>query len=97
MQDKDAADASKALAVESRVAQLYHNADNAADKTRRDQIAQLAEQMLTLHQRHSAARTPQEKTTLERQIAAADTQLDTLIYALYGLTDAEIKIIEAST
>jgi hypothetical protein len=53
--------------------------------------------MLTLHQRHSAARTPLEKTTLERQIAAADTQLDTLIYALYGLTDAEIKIIEAST
>ena len=73
------------------------NSDNAADKARRDQVAQLAEQMLTLHQHHSAARTPQESTALERQIAATDTQLDTLIYALYGLTDAEIKIIEAST
>ena len=70
------------------------NADNAADKTRRDQVASLAEQMLTLHQRHSIARTPQEKTALERQIAATDTQLDTLIYALYGLTEAEIKIVE---
>jgi hypothetical protein len=50
-----------------------------------------------LHQHHSAARTPQESTALERQIAAIDTQLDTLVYALYGLTDTEIKIIEAST
>jgi hypothetical protein len=69
---------------------------NPIEKTRHDKIAQLAEQMLTFRQRHSAARTPQEKTALERQIAATDTQLDTLIYALYGLTDAEIKIVEAS-
>ncbi len=73
------------------------NPDNAADKTRRDQVADLAEQMPTLHQRLSTAKTPQEKTALERQIAATDTQLDTLIYALYGLTDAEIKIVEAAT
>ena len=53
--------------------------------------------MLTLHQRLSAARTPQEKTALERQIAATDTQLDQLVYALYGLTEAEIRIIEGAT
>ncbi len=70
------------------------NPGSAADKTRHDQIAQLAEQMLTLHQRQSAAKTPQEKTALERQIAATDTQLDKLVYALYGLTDAEINIVE---
>jgi hypothetical protein len=73
------------------------NAENPADRSRRDQVAQLAEQMVVLHQRQAAARTPQEKTALERQIAATDTQLDTLMYALYGLTDAEIKIVEAST
>jgi hypothetical protein len=67
------------------------------EKNRHDQIARLAEQMLTLHQRHSVAKTPQEKTALERQIAATDTQLDTLIYALYGLTEAEIKIVEGAT
>jgi hypothetical protein len=33
----------------------------------------LAEQMLTLHRRLSTAKTPQEKTALERQIAATDT------------------------
>ena len=65
------------------------------EKTRHDNIAQLAEQMLTLQQRHAAVRTPQEKTALERQIAATDTQLDKLVYALYGLTDADIKIIES--
>ena len=53
--------------------------------------------MLTLHQRLSTAKTPQEKTALERQIAANDTQLDTLIYALYGLTEVEISIIEGAT
>jgi len=73
------------------------NPDNAADRTRRDQVAQLAEQMLTLHERQATARTPQEKTALERQITATDTQLDNLVYALYGLTEAEIKTIEASS
>ena len=38
------------------------NADNAADKSRGDQVAQLAERMLALHQRLSAARTPQERS-----------------------------------
>ena len=66
-----------------------------ADKSRHDQIVQLVEQMLTLHQRLStAARTPQEKTALERQIAATDAQLDRLVYDLYGLTQEEIKKVE---
>ena len=67
---------------------------NVADKSRHDQVVQLVEQMLTLHQRLSAAKTPQEKTALERQITANDTQLDRLVYDLYGLTEEEIKIVE---
>jgi predicted type IV restriction endonuclease len=70
---------------------------NAADKSRRDQVARLAEQMLALHQSMSAARTPQEQTALERQIAAADTQIDRLVYELYGLTEEEIKLVERAT
>jgi hypothetical protein len=42
------------------------------------------------------AHTPQEKTALERQIAAADNQIDRLVYDLYGLTEEEIKLVEAS-
>jgi hypothetical protein len=67
---------------------------NPADKSRRDHVAQLAEQMVVLHQRQADARTPQEKTALERQIAASDTQLDKLVYDLYGLAEAEIKTLE---
>jgi len=72
------------------------DADNPADKSRRDQMVQLAEQMLTLHQRLSTAKTPQEKTALERQITATGTQLDRLVYDLYGLTGDEIKMVEGA-
>ncbi len=70
---------------------------NPADESRHEQIVQLAEQMLTFHQRLSTAKTPQEKTALERQITAADTQLDRLVYDLYGLTKEEIDIVETAS
>ncbi|MBI5388138.1 MAG: N-6 DNA methylase [Verrucomicrobia bacterium] len=70
---------------------------NPADKTRHDQMVELVTQMLELNQRLAAARTPQEQTALARQIAAADTQIDRLVYGLYGLTEAEIKIVEGAT
>jgi hypothetical protein len=50
-----------------------------------------------LHQRLSAAKTPQEKTSLERQITAADGQFDRLVYDLYGLTAKEIAIVEEAS
>jgi hypothetical protein len=53
--------------------------------------------MYRLLQRLSAARTPQEKTALQRQIAPTDTQLDKLVYDLYGLTQEEINIVEGAT
>ena len=67
-----------------------------ADKSRHNQIVELVGQMLLLHQRLSTAKTPQEKTALERQITAADAQLDRLAYDLYGLTREEVKIVEQS-
>jgi hypothetical protein len=33
---------------------------------------------------------------LQRQIEAADRQIDALVYELYGLTEAEIKIVEGN-
>jgi hypothetical protein len=58
---------------------------------------QLAEQLPELHNRLSTAKTPQDKTSLERQISATDTQIDRLVYDLYGLTPQEIRIVETST
>jgi hypothetical protein len=69
---------------------------NKSDKARHDQMVRLVGQMLALHQSLAAAKTPPEKTSLERQIAATDTQIDRLVYDLYGLTAAEIKIVEGA-
>ena len=57
-------------------------------------MVNLVEQMLELQKQLSAARTPQEKTSLARQIAATDAQIDRLVYDLYGLTEEEIRIVE---
>jgi hypothetical protein len=70
------------------------NFSDKSDKAAHDRMVKLVEQMLALHRQLSAARTPQEQTALERQIAATDTQIDRLVYDLYGLTEDEIKIVE---
>jgi hypothetical protein len=54
----------------------------------------LVERMLDLHKRLPAAQTPNDKTLLQRQIAATDREIDRLVYELYGLTDEEIAIVE---
>jgi hypothetical protein len=69
---------------------------NAADKSRHDRLVELVEQMLALHGQAAAVRTPQEQAALERQIAATDTQVDRLVYDLYGLTEDEIRIVECA-
>ena len=53
-----------------------------------------AEGTLTLHRQLAACKTPDERTRLERQIAASDQRIDRLVYDLYGLTAAEIGIVE---
>jgi hypothetical protein len=40
------------------------------------------------------AETPHEQESLQRQIAATDKAIDTLVYELYGLTASEIAIVE---
>ena len=50
--------------------------------------------MLDLHKQLQAAKLPQAQTLLQRQIEAADRQIDRLVYDLYGLTEEEIEIVE---
>jgi hypothetical protein len=40
--------------------------------------------------------TEHDRTALERRIAATDGEIDRLVYQLYGLTAAEIKIVEGA-
>jgi hypothetical protein len=70
------------------------DSSNPTGKAAHDRMVKLVEQMLELHEKLHAARTPQEKTALERQITATDAQIDRLVYDLYGLTADEIKIVE---
>jgi hypothetical protein len=70
------------------------NFTDKSDKAAHDRMVKLVEQMLELHKKLAIARTPQEKTAFERQIAATDTQIDALVYALYWLTAEEIAIVE---
>jgi len=54
----------------------------------------LVEAMLELHKRLGSAKSEAAKGVIERQIAATDAEIDRLVYALYGLTDKEIGIVE---
>ena len=65
-----------------------------ADAARHARMVALVEQMLALHQRRAAARTPHEQSVLAAQIAATDWQIDRLVFALYGLSEEEIRIVE---
>jgi hypothetical protein len=57
-------------------------------------MVRLVENRLALNKKAAAARLPQEKEMLQRQIGATDGQIDRLVYELYGLTTEEIKIVE---
>jgi hypothetical protein len=61
-----------------------------------DHIVSLVDQMLDLNNVLKNAKTPNEKTQLQRQIDATDAEIDRLVYELYGLTEDEIRIVEES-
>ena len=69
---------------------------NKSDVAAHDRIVTLVEKMLDLHKQRAAAKTPHEQTALDRQISATDTQIDRLVYDLYGLTEDEIVLVEGS-
>jgi len=64
------------------------------DVAMHDKMVKLVERMLDLHKQLAAAKIPDEKTRIQRQIDATDKQIDQLVYTLYGLTEEEIAIVE---
>jgi hypothetical protein len=63
------------------------------DKVRQS-LTNAADTMLDLHRKLTAAKNPNDKTGLQREIESTDRQVDQLVYELYGLTEEEIKIVE---
>jgi hypothetical protein len=72
------------------------DASDPSTRQRHDEIVVLVETMLRLHRELAAAGTAGDKTSIQRQIATADRQIDRLVYKLYGLTDAEIAMVEGA-
>jgi hypothetical protein len=56
---------------------------------------ELVDRMLESNkQKHSGKLAPSQVERVDREIAATDADIDELVYALYGITDDERKIIE---
>ncbi len=70
------------------------NLSDPSDKKKHDEMVKLVENNLDLHKRLAAAKTPNEKERIQRQIDGIDRAIDRLVYELYGLTDEEIGIVE---
>ncbi len=71
--------------------------DDPRDRSYHDHLVEVVARILAIHTSLAAAGTDHEKIVLQRQIDATDREIDALVYALYGLTDDEIKIVEGST
>jgi len=67
---------------------------NPKDVKQHNHMVALVERMLELHKR--TPQTPQEQERLAAEIRATDAAIDKLVYELYGLTEEEIRIVEAS-
>ena len=69
------------------------NFSDPVDKARHDKLVSLVERILELHKR--SPRLPQEKESLQREVESTDKAIDKLVYELYGLSEDEIRIVEA--
>ncbi len=72
------------------------NSDS-GDMNRHNRMVELVDQMLELNQQLATARTPQARDVLQRHIEVTDKEIDHLVYELYGLTQAEIALVENAT
>jgi hypothetical protein len=72
--------------------------DDPADVDRHDRVVGMVEHMITLKNKHTEAEIMLEnrRHDLAREIERLDTQIDQLVYELYGLTEQEIALVEAN-
>lgn len=74
------------------------NFDDPADTARHTRMVQLVQRIIALTQRHAETEAvlDDRRHDLARQIRELDAQIDALVYDLYGLTEAEITVIEGA-
>ncbi|HPS87695.1 MAG TPA: TaqI-like C-terminal specificity domain-containing protein [Spirochaetota bacterium] len=59
-----------------------------------DKIVQLVDSILDSQNRFISAKSDSDRKVLQQKIDAVDSQIDRLVYELYGLTEDEIRIVE---
>jgi hypothetical protein len=59
-----------------------------------NRMAELVRQMLSLKKDVVILKTPHELESMQRRIDALDNEIDRIVYALYGLSTAEISCVE---
>lgn len=66
------------------------------DKAKHDELVQLVESMLQLKKDYAAADVLKEdrRHDIAAKISHTDAEIDKLVYGLYGLTEAEIAVVE---
>ena len=69
----------------------FHNSD---EKAKHDAVVTKVESMLEAKKQLAKAQTDKDKTYYENKCASLDSQIDRLVYDLYGLTAEEIAIVE---
>ena len=74
------------------------NFDDPADVARHDRMVEMVEEMLRLQKEHAQADALKEdrRYDLARRIEWLDAEIDALVYELYGLTEEEIGVVEAT-
>jgi hypothetical protein len=72
------------------------NFSDSTDVAHHDKMVTLVDRLLNLNKRLPDAKTDQEHTLIQRQIAATDKEIDELVYDLYGLTEEERKLVEGT-
>ena len=63
------------------------------DKEIHDNLVKLVENIIKIQQNLAKENNPTTKTLLQRQANALDSEIDTLVYAIYGLNADEIALI----
>jgi hypothetical protein len=69
--------------------------DPSGASTAAPRLAELADSLLSLRTQGVQERTADDASRLQRQAETVDRQIDRLVYELYGLSDAEIALVEA--
>jgi hypothetical protein len=69
---------------------------NPKERSLYDELIELVVSMLRLNEEIHNAKTEPDRVSLRWKIESTDREVDRLVYELYGLTEAEVAVVEAS-